>query len=132
MSKKVVEAVWENPVDDSTEENVAEEFRFRPHRLERVKPGIRKIGVHLYLDEDILAHFQKIAQRPDAPAWQTLVNQVLRKAVGQGEAGTSLADQAKAGIENIVSSEPFVTAVADRIADRVADRLKKKTGKKAA
>lgn len=132
MSKKAIEIVWEEPVDDSTEESVAEEFRFRPHRLERVQQNVGKISVHLYLDEDVLEHFQKIAARPDAPAWQTLVNQALRKAIEEDEAGISFADQAKAGIENIVSSEPFVTAVADRIADRVADRLKKKSGKKAA
>ncbi len=132
MSKKVAETLWEEPVDDSTEENLVEEFRFRPHRLERVQPGNRKVGVHLYLDEDIFGHFQKIAQRPDAPAWQTLVNQALRKAIEQGEADASSAGQTKTEIENIVSSEPFVTAIADRIADRLADKFKKKTGKKAA
>lgn len=132
MSKKVIEASWEEPVDDSAEEIIAEEFRFRPHRLERVQPGVRKIGVHLYLDEDVLRHFQKIAGRPNAPAWQTLVSQALRKAVEQSKADASSAGQAKTEIESIVSSEPFVTAVADRIADRVADKLKKKTGKKAA
>jgi len=102
MSNKAVEKKWEEPVDDSTEETIAEEFRFKPHRLERVQPGIKKVGVHLYLDEDVLAHFQQIAQCDGAPAWQTLVNQVLRK------------------------------AVADRLADRVADKLKRKTVKKAA
>jgi len=119
-------------VDDSAEENVAEEFRFKPHRLERVRPGLRKVGVHLYLDEDVLEHFQKIAQGPSAPAWQTLVNQVLRKVVEQDEANATFGGGAKTEIENVISSEPFVSAVADRIADRVADKLKKKTGKKAA
>ena len=132
MSKKVVETVWEEPVDDSTEENVAEEFRFKPHRLERSRPGIRKVGVHLYLDEDVLERFQAIAQGPDAPAWQTLINQTLRKAMEQSEAEASFVGGAKTKIENVISSEPFVSAVADRIADRVADKLKKKTGKKAA
>lgn len=131
MSNKAVEKIWEEPVDDSAEENVAEEFRFKPHRLERVQPGIKKIGVHLYLDEDVLTHFQQIAQGEGAPAWQTLVNQALRKAVEQSGVETPTG-KATAEIETIVSSEPFVSAVADRIADRVADRLKRKTVKKAA
>jgi len=131
MSKKV-RATWEEPVDDSTEEGIAEEFRFRPDRLERVKPGVKKVGVHLYLDEDVLAHFQKMAQRPNAPAWQTLVNQFLRQAIAQKQPEHLSDSGAKTETENIINSEPFVSAVADRIADRVADKLKKKTGKKAA
>lgn len=131
MSNKIVEKKWEEPVDDSTEETIAEEFRFKAHRLERVQPGIKKVDVHLYLDEDVLAHFQQIAQGDGAPAWQTLVNQVLRKAVEQNRTET-LTGKATAEIETIVSSEPFVSAVADRIADRVADKLKRKTVKKAA
>ncbi len=131
MSKKI-KATWEETVDDSTEENIAEEFRFRPHRLERVKQGVGKVGVHLYLDEDVLAHFQQMAQHPDAPAWQTLINQFLRQAVEQDGADELSSGSSKAEIENIISSEPFVSAVADRIADRVADKLKKKAGKKAA
>ncbi len=131
MSNKAVEKKWEEPVDDSTEETIVEEFRFKPHRLERVQPGIKKVGVHLYLDEDVLAHFQQIAQGDGAPAWQTLVNQVLRKAVKQNGTETPTG-KATAEIETIVSSEPFVSAVADRIADRVADKLKRKTVKKAA
>ena len=136
MSKKVIETFWEEPVDDLTEESVAEEFRFRPHRLERVQPGVKKVGVHIYLDEDVVEHFQRIAQRPDAPAWQTLVNQTLRHAVGHSGAEAPGKGGAKVEIENIIISEPFVSAVADRIADRISDRiadhLKKKTGKKAA
>lgn len=131
MSKKV-KANWEEPVDDSTEENVAEEFRFRSHRLERVTPGVEKVGVHLYLDEDVLAHFQNMAQRPNAPAWQTLINQFLRQGIEQRQTELSPASEVKLDIENIIISEPFVSAVADRIADRVANKLKKKTGKKAA
>lgn len=131
MSKKV-KASWEEPVDDSTEEDVAEEFRFRPHRLERIKPGVEKVGVHLYLDEDVLAHFQKMAQGSDSPAWQTLINQFLRRAVEKNKADEPQSGSSKTEIENIISSEPFVSAVADRIADRVANKLKKKTGKKAA
>lgn len=131
MSNKV-ETFWEEPVDDSTEESIADEFSFRPHRLERVKPGVRKTGVHLYLDEDVLSYFQQLSERPNAPAWQTLVNQCLRQAVERGEADVSPVSEAKAEIENIISSEPFVSRVADRIADRLADRLKTKTAKKAA
>ncbi len=56
MSNKV-ERVWEEPVDDSTEESIAEEFRFRPHRLIRVKPGDRKIGLGIQSGEDELAQF---------------------------------------------------------------------------
>lgn len=131
MSNKAVEKIWEEPVDDSTEKDIAEEFRFKPHRLERVRPGIRKVGVHLYLDEDVLVHFQQLAQGDDAQPWQTLVNQALRRTVEQHGIETPTG-KATAEIETIVSSEPFVSAVADRIADRVADRLKRKTAKKAA
>ena len=131
MSKRV-KKTWEEPVDDSTEGNLPEEFRFNPHRLERVPAGVKKAGVHLYLDEDVLEYFKKLAAQPNAAAWQTHINQALRQVMEWGRAAETGAALSDGELEKIIGSDPFVRSVADRIADRVASKLRRKAKKKAA
>jgi uncharacterized protein (DUF4415 family) len=82
MPKKIVRT-WEEPVDDSTEEDVEEEFRFNPKNWERLPRGVRKVRVNIWLDDDVVAEFKARAQHTNAAPYQTQINQALREALGK-------------------------------------------------
>ena len=84
MSKKIVRT-WEEPVDDSDEENVEEEFRFNPEsaRWNILPRGVRKVRVNMWLDDDVVAEFKARAEQPNTAPYQTQINQTLREALGK-------------------------------------------------
>ncbi len=84
MSKKIVRT-WEEPVDDSNEENVEEEFQFNPEsaRWNILPRGVRKVRVNMWLDNDVVAEFKARAEQPNTAPYQTQINQTLREALGK-------------------------------------------------
>lgn len=84
MSKQIVRT-WEEPVDDSNEENVEEEFRFNLEsaRWNILPRGVRKVRVNIWLDDDVVAEFKARASEPNTAPYQTQINQTLREALGK-------------------------------------------------
>ena len=82
MPNKIIRT-WEEPVDDSTEEDVEEEFRFNPKSWERLPRGVRKVRVNMWLDDDVVAEFKSRAEQPNTAPYQTQINQTLREALGK-------------------------------------------------
>lgn len=82
MPKKIIRT-WEEPVDDSTEEDVEEEFRFNPESWERLPRGVKKVRVNMWLDDDVVAEFKSRAEQPNTAPYQTQINQTLREALGK-------------------------------------------------
>ncbi len=82
MPNKIIRT-WEEPVDDSTEEDVEEEFRFNPKSWERLPRGVRKVRVNMWLDDDVVAEFKSRAEQPNMAPYQTQINQTLREALGK-------------------------------------------------
>lgn len=87
MPNKIIRT-WEEPVDDSTEEDIEEEFRFNPKSWERLPRGVRKVRVNIWLDDDVVAEFKARASEPNTAPYQTQINQTLREALGKSSKAT--------------------------------------------
>jgi uncharacterized protein (DUF4415 family) len=87
MSNRIPD--YEEPLDDAIEAEVEEEFRFDPVRAGRnVLPrGVRKVLVTMFLDDDVVAYFKRLADQAPSVSVQTQINQALRDLMtGQDEA----------------------------------------------
>ena len=47
-------------------------------RSRRLEPARAKIKITMFIDADVLQHFRKRSEQPDAPAYQTQINSELR------------------------------------------------------
>ena len=81
-----------------------------------VKPNEAKLKVTMYLDMDVISHFKKRAESPNAAPYQTQINTELRKIM---ESEQSL--ETKQTTETIVNEDIII-----RIADRIAEKLNEK------
>lgn len=74
---------YEAPLDDAIEAEIETEFRFNPAQARKnvLLRGTRKVPVTLFLDEDVVAHFKKLADRAPALSYQTHINQALHEAI---------------------------------------------------
>lgn len=89
--------------------------RFRRVAPERVAttadlaPEKTKVRISIMLDLDILNHFKRRATEPDAAAYQTQINNELRRAMASSEAG---------GVDApLLNDERFIKEVAARVAE---------------
>ena len=126
MSSKIVRT-WEEPVDNSTEEDVEEEFRFdlAKARMNILPRGVRKVRVNIWLDDDVVAEFKTRAELPNAAPYQTQINQTLREAL----APTKQKNSPVATID----SPQFIQQLSEKIgAYIVAHTVKPKPKRKAA
>jgi len=118
MKKKARKIKYEEPVDDATELEVEEEFRFNPVRAERLPRGVRKVRVDIYLDDDVVAYFKARAAQPDAAPYQAQINRTLREAMKRAraaDAGAQPANEAQMR-EALLADEQFIKAVAEQVA----------------
>jgi len=79
---------------------------------------VKKLRINIMLDEDIVEHFKRCADHPNAAPYQTQINQALREVVG------------KAGQESAPDAQ--IEQIAERIAAKVAERLRRRPKSKAA
>jgi uncharacterized protein (DUF4415 family) len=118
MSKKTRN--YEEPVDDSAEAEVEEEFRFNPERARHhVMPrGVRKVRVNIYLDDDVVAYFKARAAQPHAAPYQTQINQTLRQAMARTRApnATAQSESATEIRRVLLTDDGFIKAVAEQVA----------------
>ncbi len=115
MSKKIVRT-WEEPMDDSNEENVEEEFQFNPEsaRWNILPRGVRKVRVNMWLDDDVVAEFKARAEQPNTAPYQTQINQTLREALGKtGKPAQALALPTIAALDN----PQFLKGLAEKIGE---------------
>ncbi len=113
MPNKIIKT-WEEPVDDSTEEDVEEEFRFNPKSWERLPRGVRKVRVNMWLDDDVVAEFKARAEQPNAAPYQTQINQTLREALGKtDQPATAQALPTIAALDN----PQFLKGLAEKIGE---------------
>ena len=131
MSSKIVRT-WEEPVDNSTEAGIEEEFRFdlAKARMNVLPRGVRKVRVNIWLDDDVVAEFKTRAEQPNAAPYQTQINQTLREALGKNAATAQQKNPpAVAAIEN----PQFIQQLSEKIgAYLIAHTSKTKPKRKAA
>lgn len=113
MPNKIIKT-WEEPVDDSTEEEIEEEFRFNPKSWERLPRGVRKVRVNMWLDDDVVAEFKARAEQPNTAPYQTQINQALREAIGKS------GPTAKAQVlppTTVLENPQFIKGLAEKIGE---------------
>lgn len=77
------------------------------------KPSESKVKITMWLDGDILMHFQKRAADSNAAPYQTQINAELRK-IMEKDLSDETSEMSK-NIENLTTNKEFIRAVAEQL-----------------
>ena len=104
------EAMKKGWTDDDIQKPGKHKFR----RTTRVaKPSESKVKITMWLDGDILMHFQKRASDANAAPYQTQINAELRK-IMEKDLSDEKAEINKS-IESLTTNKAFIRAVAEQL-----------------
>ena len=104
------EAMKKGWTDDDIQKPGKHKFR----RTTRVaKPSESKVKITMWLDGDILMHFQKRASDANAAPYQTQINAELRK-IMEKDLSDEKAEINKS-IESLTTNKDFIRAVAEQL-----------------
>jgi uncharacterized protein (DUF4415 family) len=119
MSNKIRD--YEEPVDDASEEPVDAEFRFdAEHARRNVLPrGVRKVPVTIFLDDDVVAYFKRLAAQSPAISYQAQINQALREVIAQRSANEA---EHYPSAMDLLTDPTFLQLLDERIAVAVDKR----------
>lgn len=82
-------------------------------RTRRINPRETKIKMTMFVDGDILQHFKKRAEAPNAAPYQTQINQELRRAMERDlEDETTHLDEVA---EKLLSNPNFLQAISEKL-----------------
>ncbi len=82
-------------------------------RTRKINPREAKIKMTMFIDGDILQHFKKRAESPNAAPYQTQINQELRAAM---ERDLAMEDEnLDALVEKLTANPNFINAVSERL-----------------
>ena len=130
MSNKIAKILEE--LDNLSEENVEEEFRFdlAKARMNVLPRGVRKVRVNIWLDDDIVSAFKTRAEQPHAAPYQTQINQTLRQALGKT---SSTAKKKNLAAVAAIDNPQFIQQLSEKIGEYlIAHTSKAKPKRKAA
>lgn len=82
-------------------------------RTRKIEPREAKIKMTMFIDGDILQHFKKRAETPNAAPYQTQINQELRAAMERDLIAEE--DNLDAVIERLANNQTFINAVSERL-----------------
>ena len=82
-------------------------------RSRKIEPREAKIKMTMFIDGDILQHFKKRAESPNAAPYQTQINQELRTAMERDLMEES--DNLDAVVEKLANNPTFINAVSERL-----------------
>ena len=117
--KELVMKVTQEEYDEAmkkgwTDDDIQKPGKHKYRRTTRVaKPAESKVKITMWLDGDILKHFQNRASPANAAPYQTQINHELRKIMEK-----DLSDEAseiKESIETLTTNKEFIRAVAEQL-----------------
>ncbi len=79
----------------------------------KIEPREAKIKMTMFIDGDILQHFKKRAETPNAAPYQTQINRELRAAMERDLSEES--DHLDAVVERLANNPTFINAVSERL-----------------
>ena len=82
-------------------------------RTRKIDPREAKIKMTMFIDGDVLQHFKKRAENPNAAPYQTQINQELRAAMERDLAQDE--ENLDAVVERLATNPNFINAVSDRL-----------------
>ena len=96
------------------DDDIQKPGKHRYRRTNRVaKPLEAKVKITMWLDGDVVMHFQKRAAPPHAAPYQTQINAELRKTMEQ-DLSDETAEIGKS-IETLTANKEFIRAVAEQL-----------------
>ena len=96
------------------DDDIQKPGKHRYRRTTRVaKPSEAKVKITMWLDGDILMHFQKRASPSNAAPYQTQINAELRKVMENDV--TDERAKIEKSIEELTSNKEFIRAVAEQL-----------------
>jgi uncharacterized protein (DUF4415 family) len=123
-SKNVEIEITEADHEQMLAEGADREYALKPGRYKTRRGGFQerhpnvdasaaeaKVRITIYLDAKVIEHFKKLAAKPNAAGYQTLINEVLRQMVEHS--------QTHADFTWLVHNDAFITAVAERLEERL-------------
>ncbi len=134
MTNKTLERTYETPVDDATELEVPEEFRYTSERFkaiprdtfplaaaEDLRPRRSRVRVEISLDDDVFDYFKE-----RTVGYEEWINDELRRVM---ERDTGCAEESDAAHEQatpyaaLVNDDNFIEAIAERLSARRRRRV---------
>lgn len=82
-------------------------------RTQPINPRESKIKMTMFIDYDVMQHFKKRAESPNAAPYQTQINQELRAAMERDLAEETA--NLDAVIEKLANNPKFIDAVSERL-----------------
>ncbi len=96
------------------DDDIQKPGKHRYRRTTRVaKPSEAKVKITMWLDGDVLMHFQKRAAPPHSAPYQTQINAELRKTMEQ-DLSDETAEIGKS-LETLTTNKEFIRAVAEQL-----------------
>ncbi len=112
---EVTQAEYEEAMKKGwTDDDIQKPGKHRYRRTTRVaKPSEAKVKITMWLDGDILAHFQKRAEHSHAAPYQTQINAELRKTMEKDLSVEAV--EINKNIETLTTNKEFIRAVAQQL-----------------
>ena len=82
-------------------------------RTRPINPREAKIKMTMFIDGDVLQHFKKRAEEPNAAPYQTQINQELRAAMERDLANEE--NDLDAVAERLANNPNFISAISDKL-----------------
>jgi uncharacterized protein (DUF4415 family) len=79
-------------------------------------PNIPKTKIMVWLDNDVLEYFKRRAESPDAPPYQTVINNELRAVMEREKKSEAV----RVPFEALINNEQFIAAVAAKVTQKIA------------
>jgi len=118
-NKELILEVTQEEYDEAmkkgwNDDDIHKPGKYRYRRTKRViKPSEAKVKITMWVDGDILMHFQKRASESHAAPYQTQINTELRK-IMEGNLSNNKPKLAK-DIKELASNKDFIRAVAEQL-----------------
>ena len=111
MSQEKYDEMKSRGIDEEAIPSVGRHI-FR-RRTRKINPCEAKIKMTMFIDGDVLQHFKKRAENPNAAPYQTQINQELRAVMQRDLAQDE--ENLDAVAERLVNNPNFINAVSDRL-----------------
>lgn len=82
-------------------------------RTRNINPCEAKIKMTMFIDFDVLQHFKKRAEKPNAAPYQTQINQELRAIMESDLANEE--EKLNEVIEKLVNNSAFINAISEKL-----------------
>jgi len=117
--EEVILEVTQEEYDEATAKGWTDDDILKPgkhifrRRTRRINPADAKIKTTVFIAADVLQHFRRRAEQPDAAAFEAQINQELRRAMERDLEDEKNSPEAVA--EKLLSNPNFLQAISEKL-----------------